>query len=48
MHRDVKEFLIGSACIILFGVALIVWPPLGMNLRSAVHIPLDFVLGLFS
>ena len=26
MERDTKELLIGSGAIILFGVALIVWP----------------------
>jgi hypothetical protein len=26
MRRDTKELLIGSGAIVLFGVALIVWP----------------------
>ncbi|TPQ30208.1 hypothetical protein C2U70_27080 [Bradyrhizobium guangdongense] len=29
MHRDIKEMLIGSAAIILWGIVLSAWPPLG-------------------
>ncbi|MGY4626693.1 hypothetical protein [Bradyrhizobium sp. USDA 4486] len=29
MHRDIKETLIGSAAIILFGAAVIRWPSFG-------------------
>jgi hypothetical protein len=29
MHRDTKELLIGFCAVVLFGVALIVWPSFG-------------------
>jgi hypothetical protein len=28
MHRETKEMLIGSVGIVLFGAAIIAWPPL--------------------
>lgn len=28
MHREIKEMLIGSGIIILFGIGIISWPPL--------------------
>ena len=37
MQRDTKELLIGSATIMLFGCALVVWPPLGGYIHDAVH-----------
>ena len=39
--------MIGWAVILLFGVALVVWPPLGGYVHAAVHAPLNVVLGLF-
>jgi hypothetical protein len=30
MHRDAKEVLVGLASLLVFGVALVVWPPLGV------------------
>ena len=27
MHRDAKEVLVGLASLLVFGVALVVWPP---------------------
>lgn len=36
MHRDIKEMLIGSCAIILFGIALTVWPPLGAFIQVLV------------
>ena len=32
--RDIKEMLIGSSAVILFGVALIKWPSLGVLLNQ--------------
>jgi hypothetical protein len=43
MHRDTKELLIGSATILLFGCALVEWPPLGFYILDAVHVPLDLI-----
>jgi len=48
MHRDIKELLIGWATIMLFGCALVVWPPLGGYIHDAVHIPIDLFLGYFA
>jgi hypothetical protein len=30
MHREIKEMLIGSGIIILLGIGIIAWPPLGL------------------
>lgn len=30
MHREIKEMLIGSGCIILFGIGIIASPPLSL------------------
>jgi hypothetical protein len=47
MHRDKKELLIGSVTIMLFGIALVVWPLLGEHIHDAVYVPIDFILSLF-
>jgi hypothetical protein len=47
MDRDTKEQLFGWASILLFGVALVVWPPLGFYIHDAVQVPLDLILSLF-
>jgi hypothetical protein len=47
MDRDTKERMIGWAPILLFGGALVVWPPLGFYIHDAVHVPLDLILSLF-
>jgi hypothetical protein len=47
MHRDTKELLIGSATILLFGGALVVWPPLGFYINDTVHVALDLIWTLF-
>jgi hypothetical protein len=47
MHRDTKELLIGSTTILLFGGALVVWPPLGFYIHEAVCVPLDLISSLF-
>jgi hypothetical protein len=47
MHRDTKELLIGSATILLFGGALVVWPPLGFYIHDAVQVPLNLIWSLF-
>jgi hypothetical protein len=47
MHRDTKELLIGWSATLLFGVALVAWPSLGFYIHGVVHVPLDFILGLF-
>jgi hypothetical protein len=43
MHRDTKELLIGWATILLFGVALVAWPPLGFYIHDVVSVPLDLI-----
>jgi hypothetical protein len=47
MHRDTKELLVGAAMLFIFGVALVVWPPLGVYIHGAVQAPLDLVASLF-
>jgi hypothetical protein len=47
MHRDTKELLVGSATILLFRGALVVWPPLGFYIHEAVHVPLDLIWSMF-
>jgi hypothetical protein len=49
MHRDTKELLIGWTTILLFGVALVAWPPLGFYIHDVVQVPLDLISasGLF-
>jgi hypothetical protein len=47
MHRDTKELLIGTAMLFLFGVALVVWPPLGVYIHDAVQAPLDLIASFF-
>lgn len=47
MHRDTKELLVGTAMLFIFGVALIVWPPLGNYIYDAIHVPLDLIASLF-
>jgi hypothetical protein len=47
MHHDTKELLLGSAAILLFGVALVVWPPLGDHVRDAARFPIDLILRFF-
>ena len=48
VHRDIKEMLIGSAAIALFGTALIAWPPLAGYIRAIVGPPLHIVLTMFN
>jgi hypothetical protein len=45
MHRDTKEILIGWATILLFGVALVAWPPLGFYIYDLASVPLDLISG---
>jgi hypothetical protein len=33
MHRDAKEALVGLATLLVFGIALVVWPPLGVYIQ---------------
>jgi hypothetical protein len=47
MHRETKELLIGSAAMLLFGIALVAWPPLGQHIHDVIHVPLDLILSLF-
>jgi hypothetical protein len=47
MDRDTKELLVGTAILFIFGVALVVWPPLGVYIHDAVQAPLDLVASLF-
>jgi hypothetical protein len=47
MHHDTKELLLGSAAILLFGVALVVWPSLGYHVHDAVRFPIDLILRFF-
>jgi hypothetical protein len=47
MHRDTKELLVGAAMLFIFGVGLVVWPPLGVYIHDAVQAPLDLVASLF-
>jgi hypothetical protein len=47
MHPDTKELLVGAAMLFLFGVALVVWPPLGVYIHDAIQIPLDLIASLF-
>jgi hypothetical protein len=47
MHRDAKEVLVGLASLLVFGVALVVWPPLGVYIHDAVQPPLDLIASLF-
>jgi hypothetical protein len=47
MHRDSKELLVGAAMPFIFGVALVVWPPLGVYIHDAIHTPLDLVASFF-
>jgi hypothetical protein len=47
MHRDTKELLIGSVTVLLFGIALVVWPPLGDHTHDAVRFALDLISSLF-
>jgi hypothetical protein len=43
MRRDVKEVLVGLATLLVFGVALVVWPPLGVYIHGAVQVPLGLI-----
>jgi hypothetical protein len=47
MHPDTTELLVGAAMLLIFGVALVVWPPLGVYIHDAVQAPLDLVASLF-
>jgi hypothetical protein len=47
MHRDAKEVLVGLVSLLVFGVALVVWPPLGVHINDAVQIPLDLIASFF-
>jgi hypothetical protein len=47
MDQELKEQLIGWLAVLLFGIALIVWPPLGTCIHETYHVPLDYVLSLF-
>ncbi|WP_156175302.1 hypothetical protein [Bradyrhizobium sp. LTSP849] len=50
MNRDIKEMLVGSTAVLLFGAAIIHWPSFGLfvdryvfsNLRVAWHFVLSF------
>jgi hypothetical protein len=44
MHCEIKEMLIGSVSIILFGVAIIAWPPLALFIERYVFSYLRLVL----
>jgi hypothetical protein len=47
MHRDAKEVLVGLASLLVFGVALVVWPPLGVYIHDAVQVPLGLIASFF-
>jgi hypothetical protein len=47
MHSDTKEMLVGTAMILLFGVALVVWPQLGNYIHGVIQVPIDLVASLF-
>ena len=47
MHRDAKEVLVGLVSLLVFGVALVVWPPLGVHIHDTVEIPLDLIASFF-
>jgi hypothetical protein len=43
MHRDAKQALIGLATLLVFGIALVVWPALGVYIHDAIQTPLDLI-----
>jgi len=45
--QDAKEVLIGLATLLFFGVALVVWPQLGVYIHDAVQTPLDLISSFF-
>jgi hypothetical protein len=47
MHRDAKEALVGLTTLLVFGIALVVWPSLGAYIHDAVQIPRDLISSLF-
>jgi hypothetical protein len=47
MHRDAKEVLVGLASLLVFGVALVVWPPLGVYIHDAIQPLLDKIASFF-
>jgi phosphotransferase system glucose/maltose/N-acetylglucosamine-specific IIC component len=47
MHRDAKEALVGLAMLLVFSIALVVWPPLGVYIHDAVQTPLDLISNFF-
>jgi hypothetical protein len=47
MHRDEKELLIGYGVILLFGVALIVWPSFAEFVGHFVYSPLQHLVDYF-
>ena len=40
-HRDTIELLVGATGIVLFGIALVVWPRLGYFIADAVGLVRD-------
>jgi hypothetical protein len=47
MHREAKEILLGLTLLSVFGVALIVWRPLGVYIHDAIQIPQNLIASLF-
>jgi hypothetical protein len=45
--QDAKEVLVGLATLLFFGVALVVWPQLGVYIHDAVQTPLDLISSFF-
>ena len=43
MHRDAKQALVGLASLLVFGIALVVWPALGIYVHDAIQTPLDLI-----
>ena len=51
MDREIKEMVVGSAAIVLFGIVLIVWPPFGLFIEqyffSYVRMAWDLLRSIF-
>jgi hypothetical protein len=47
MHRDAKEAMVGLATLLVFGVALVAWPPLGVYMHDAYQVPLGLIASFF-
>jgi hypothetical protein len=47
MHRDAKEMLVGLASLLVFGIALVVWPPFGVYIHDAIQALPDLIASFF-